>query len=148
MGQGGGEIDIAGGAVGFGGDGLAGETFGLGVMAVAVAVQDGSEIDEGAIEARIELHGTAQERLDLRQGTLLHLQESGFGERAIGLADLIDLLQGLAGFGLGAANEHGRLLVEAHGFLEAADVAGIQLQREVEFMAHLAGERDSAAKNS
>ncbi len=147
VGQGGGEVDIAGGAAGIGGDGLAGEMLGLSVTAVAVAVEDGSEIDDGAIEARIELHGAAEERLNLRQRTLLHLQERGFGESSIGGTDLVDLLQGFAGFGLGATDDHGRLLVESHGFLETADVTGIELEREVEFVTHLAGERDSAAKN-
>ena len=76
------------------------------------------------------------------------MQESGFGVGSVGGVDLVDLLEHLASLGFGAADDGGGLLVESHGFLQAAEVVRIELQREVELVAHLAGQRNAAAEDS
>jgi len=148
VGEDGSEVGVASGAIGIGGDAEAGEVFGFGVTAVSVAGEDGRQVDDGTVEVRIELDGLTEMSLDLGQGTFLHLEERGFGKGSVGLTDLVDLAEGFASLGLGASDENGRLLVEAHGFLEATDAAGFELERDVEFVPHLAGERDSSAENS
>ncbi len=148
MGERDGEIGITSNAIWIGGNADAGEVLCLSVAAVAVAGEDGSEIDNGAIEVRIELHGAAQVRLNFRQRTFLHLEKRGFGESSVGGIDLVNLLESFAGLGLGAADDCGRLLVEPHGFLETADVAGIELDCEIGFATHLAGEGNSTTEDS
>lgn len=142
------KVGVTSGAIWIGSDAETGEVFGFGVAAVSVAGEDGRQVDDGAVEVRIELDGLTEMSLDLGQGTFLHLEERGFGKGSVGLTDLVDLAEGFAGLGLGASDDGGRLLVEAHGFLEATDAAGLKLEREVELVAHLASERDSAAENS